>query len=203
MKALCGLCLAALALLSCGREPSSDSASVEGTAQSSAKLALESPAVGPDGAISPKVSCGAGTIWLPLKWDRVPSGTQELALYFGRLKEGAGESGSKGGVSFAAMITGISPELGGMAANTFPAGSEYQYFVSIKNCPSERGGQRFLVELFALGHPRSVPTDDDFAKRLAEEALRVEQFATRSQAASEFRAEALATGRFVAIYAPR
>lgn len=202
MKALCGLCLVALALSSCGGKSSSNSAAVEKTtARSSAKLDLDSPALGPDGEISPRVSCGAGTIWLPLKWGRPPSGTEELVLYFGRLRE-AGEDSPKGGVSFAAMITGISPELRGMAANTFPAGSEYRYFVSIENCPPAREGQRFLVELFALDHPRAIPADDDFAIRLAEEALGSGQLATASEAAAEFRAEALATGRFVAVYAP-
>jgi len=137
-----------------------------------------------------------------LKWGPAPRGTKELVLYFGRLKEGAGEGGSKGGVSFAAMITGISPELRGMAANTFPEGTEYQYFVSIKNCPPVREGQRFLVELFALDRSRGVPADDRFAVRLAEEALGVERVATESEAASEFREEALATDRFVAIYSP-
>ncbi len=191
-----------LALAGCGGGSSDGSASDGGgQGRSTAELELESPAVGADGTISPRVSCGSGTIWLPLKWGSPPSGTKELVLYWGRFEEGKAQ-GSGVKVSFAAVVTGISPALRGMAANTFPAGVEYQYFISIKNCPPARAGQRFLVELFAFDWQRAVPPDDRFAAALAEEALSVERPANESQVASEFRDEALASDRFVAVYAP-
>ena len=59
-----------------------------------------------------------------------------------------------------------------------------------------------VVEIFAFDRPRKVPSNDDFALRLAEEALGVKRFATKSAAASKFRREAIATSRFVAIYGP-
>jgi hypothetical protein len=188
----------ALMLGGCG-EASPESASQ--AAPNTTTIRLESPAVQTNGLIVPDVACGAGTIWLPLKWGQPPKGTEELVLYFGRFEEKAGDPRSVA-VSFAAIITGISPELRGMAANTFPPGSEYKYFVSLKNCPPVREGQHFLVELFALDGARGVPQDDDFATRLAEEALRVEQPVTSSPAAEDFRDEALGVGQFTAVYGP-
>jgi hypothetical protein len=188
---------AAVLLGGCGEDSVDDQ---EG--ERSAQIRLESPGVQANGLVSPHVSCGSGTIWLPLKWGSVPSETEELILYFGRFKGGTVDGVREAEVSFAAMVTDISPDLHGMAANTFPARSEYRYFISIENCPLVRNGQHYLVELFALGHRYPVPQDDQFAIRLGEEALGVEEFATESEAASLFRDEALATGRFVATYAP-
>ena len=129
MKILCALPLGVLAvalmLAGCGSESSGNQES-SGTS----RIQLESPAVRADGVISPHVSCGLGTIWLPLKWSSPPSGTKELILYFGRFKKETVDGAQGVRVSFAAMITGISPELHGMAANTFPSGAGPQYFVS-------------------------------------------------------------------------
>ncbi|HXR31434.1 MAG TPA: hypothetical protein VN752_09890 [Solirubrobacterales bacterium] len=185
-----------LAVAGCG-QASSDSGSAE-----SESIDFWSPAVGADGAVSPRVGCGGGTLWLPLKWGSIPSETEELMVYFSRIKREAGEDGPKVKVFFAAMITKISPKLRGIEANTFPEQSEYQYYVSVDNCPWYRSGQHYLVELFALDDPREIPENDRFAVRLGEEAMGVKQFATESEDASELRDEALASGRFVAVYVP-
>lgn len=131
-------------------------ASSESSSQASpsaATIQLESPAVQDNGVISPDVACGAGTIWLPLKWSDVPSGTEEMILYFGRFRREDAGGAQRVRVPFAAMLTGISPELHGMAANTFPAGSEPVIFGTSENCQTARIGQKLLVELFALGAP--------------------------------------------------
>lgn len=185
-----------LAVAGCG-QASSDSGSSE-----SSSIDFWSPAVRANGTISPRVNCGAGTLWLPLKWGSIPSETEELMVYFSRFKREAGDDGRKIKVLFAAMIFEISPKLRGIEANTFPEQSEYRYYVSLVNCPYFRNGQHFFVELFALDHQREIPRSNQFAVRLAEEALGVEQFATESEDASEFRDEALATGGFVAVYQP-
>jgi len=202
-SAFLAVALVAIATLAgCGGGSSDSSAADEpDRGQPSATIEFESPAVRTDGVIVPEVRCGQGTFWLPLKWDSLPEGTEGLVLYFGRFERDRDRArGVK--VSFAAIATGISPKLRGMAANTIPTGAEYHFYVSFENCPPERKGQRFLLELFAMGYPRGIPTDDAFALRLGEEALGVKQFATESEVATELREEALATGRFVAIYAP-
>lgn len=191
-----GVPAVALMLVGCGQQSSSQ------TPAGGSSIELSSPAVGADGVISPHVKCGAGTIWLPLKWGSIPSETEELILYFGRVRRVAVDGAQRIRVPFADMLSGINPELHGMAANTFPLGAEPLNFGFAENCLPVRTGQKLLVELFALDHPQGVPPNDEFVTRLAEEALGVAQYATASKAASEFREDALATGRFTAIYGP-
>jgi hypothetical protein len=200
MRALSGwgLGVLAAALIACGCGQGS-------SASTSSAIQLESPAVGVNGVISPRVSCGLGTIWLPLKWGSLPSGTKELVLYFGWFKEGAEAGGKRVVVPFGSVIREIEPSIHGIAANTLPEGSEYSYF-TINNCQPARKGQSYLVELFALDHPQlAVPEalDVGFVTGITEEALGVGQFAGDSETETQLTEESLATGHFIATYGPK
>jgi phosphatidylethanolamine-binding protein (PEBP) family uncharacterized protein len=193
-----GALTAAVVLLICGCGQGS-------TASIAPTIHLESPAVGADGVISPRVRCGAGTIWLPLKWGSPPSGTKELVLYFGWFKQGT-ETGGKGLlVPFGAVVREIRPSLRGIAANTLPEGSEYSYF-TVNNCQPQRKGQSYLVELFALDHPQSAvpePLTRRFVTGITEEALGTGRFAGGSAAETRLKEESLASSHLVATYGPK
>jgi len=160
--------------------------------------------VGTDGVISPKVSCGAGTLWLPLKWGSVPEGTDELAVYIGRFKYGAADGVKKPVAQFGALVSGIDPTLHGIAANTFPPEIASAGFFG-SSCPPVRTGQDILLELFALDTrgAANVSPDADFGTRVTEEALGVEQPATNSEFAMKLSEETLAAGRIAATYGPK
>ena len=155
--------------------------------------------------ISPRVRCGSGTIWIPLKWGALPSGTKELVLYFGWFKEGAEAGGKRVVVPFGTVIREIKPSAHGIAANTLPEGSEFSYF-TINNCQPERKGQSYLVELFALDHPQlAVPgtLTRGFVNGITEEALGLGRFAGDSEVETRLAEESLAIGHFVATYGPK
>jgi hypothetical protein len=178
----------------------------QGTSASpSEKISIESPAVAANGVISPKVSCGQGTIWLPLKWGALPSGTRELVLYFGWLRHGERGGRRRLAVPFGAVIGKIEPSLHGIAANTLPSDATWSYF-TVNNCQPEREGQEYLVELFALDHAaRAVPSplNVGFVTGITEEALGVGRFAGASGHETKLSEEALAVGHFTATYGPR
>jgi hypothetical protein len=170
----------------------------------SSTIRFESPAVQANGVISPRVSCGAGTLWIPLKWGAVPSGTEELAVYIGRFKE-AGEAGAHGvKVPFGALVSGIDPRVHGIAANTFPPEVVPAVFGPV-SCPPVRKGQNILLEVFALDEEGSAPTSlgSGSAARLTEEALEVGRFAAGAEPETTLAEEALAVGSLTATYGPR
>lgn len=159
--------IAALMVAGCGQSSSESS-----------EIDFWSPAVEADGVISPRVSCGAGTLWLPLKWGSVPSETEELAVFIGRFKEGDGAERLRT-MPFGALVSGIDPGVRGIAANTFPPDVIPASFGPV-SCPLARRGQRIHLELFALDHMRpavsSASLSPDLVIRLANEALAVGRF---------------------------
>jgi hypothetical protein len=193
-----GLWLLGVALLVCGCGGGT-------AAPPRSKISLESPAVGADGVISPRVSCGAGTIWLPLKWGALPSGTKELVLYFGWFKD-EGKGGERRiVVPFGSVIGRIKTSIHGTAANTLPPGASWSYF-TLNNCQPVREGQDYLVELFALDHPPHAipnPLKVGFVTGITEEALGMGRFAGGSAQATKLSEEALAVGHFTATYGPK
>jgi hypothetical protein len=197
MRALSGwgLGLLAAALLVCGCG--------QGSAVSPrSTIRFGSPAVGANGVISPRVSCGAGTIWLPLKWGALPSGTKELVLYFGWLKWDLKHGKRRLTVPFGSVIRKIKPSIHGVAANTLPAEAEWSYF-TVNNCQPVREGQEYLVRLFALDHSqRAVPQqlNAGLVTGLTEEALGVGRFSGHSKSATRLSEESLAVGQFTATY---
>jgi phosphatidylethanolamine-binding protein (PEBP) family uncharacterized protein len=198
MKALriwLGVLAVALILGGCGQASSKESSTIR----------FWSPAVQANGVISPRVSCGAGTIWLPLKWGTLPDGTKELVLYFGWFKDKAAGGRRKIVVPFGSVIYKIKPSAHGIAANTLPSESEFLYF-TLNNCQPVRKGQSYLVELFALGHPQqAVPEtlNASFVTGITEEALGKGRFAGDSEVETRLREEALAVGRLTATYGPK
>ena len=211
MRALGGWGIGALAvaLLVCGcgqGSSASTSSTIRGSsASTSSTIHFESPAVQANGVISPRVRCGAGTIWLPLKWGSLPDGTKELVLYFGWFKNEAGAGGRQIKVPFGSVIRKIKPSVHGIAANTLPSGSEWSYF-TVNNCQPKREGQSYLVELFAVDHPQLAvpePLNAAFVTGITEEALGVGRFGSSSEAETRLSEEALASGRFIATYGPK
>jgi len=187
-------------LAGCGSGSSSDPA----TMSDRAAIDFRSPGVGTDGVISPQVSCGAGTLWLPLKWGAVPKGTAELAIYIGRVEYENVDGAKKFVAPFGALVYGIDPALHGIAANTFPQGVGPAGYYG-RSCPSVRTGQDILLALLALDRRGAAPPSltADFGTRLAEETLRVEQPATSSEPAMKLLDETLAVGRITATYGPK
>jgi len=175
------------------------------SSEDSATIRFWSPAVQPNGVISPRVSCGLGTIWLPLKWGSLPSGTKELVLYFGWYKKDEKRPGQGVVIPFGSVIRKIKPSFHGIAANTLPPESEFSYF-TVNNCQPVRKGQSYLVELFALDHPQqAVPASLNvgFVTGITEEALGMGRFAGNSEFETKLSEEALAVGRFTATYGPK
>jgi hypothetical protein len=157
--------------------------------------------------ISPRVRCGAGSTWLPLKWGSLPSGTEELVLYFGWFKRGAEAGGKRVVVPFGTTVRKISPSVHGIAANTFPEEYEYSYFTR-NNCQPQRKGQSYLVELFALDHSQKRAPPEPLLTRgfvtgITEEALGLGRFAGDSDAETRLAEESSASGHFVATYGPK
>jgi hypothetical protein len=168
---------------------------------SSTTIRLTSPGVEADGVVSPKYSCGLGTIWLPLKWGDVPSGTEELFLYFGRFKRRTVGRAHRLVVPFAALIRKLKPSQHGYAANAMPANEGFGSFRSFNSCPPVRKGQHMLVELLALPRHRGGPTlTTAFVTGLTEAALEGTKAHVRSMSARALLEESLATGHFTAIY---
>lgn len=185
--------IATLVLAGCG-EGSSDSSRID----------FWSPAVGPDDVISPQVSCGGGTLWLPLKWGSVPDETNELAAYIGRFKYKTVDGEKKLVAQFGALVSGIDPGLHGIAANTFPP-EVVPVSVGLTSCPVVRKGQNILLGLFALDTGWVAPTslDTSFIARLTEEAVGVERPKASSESAARLTEKALAAGWVTAIYGPK
>lgn len=184
----------ALLLIGCGPAAPGDST-----------IRFWSPAVQANGVVSPRVSCGAGTLWLPLKWGALPDGTEELIVYIGRFKYGSVGAAEEVKVPFGALVARIGPRTRGIAANTFPPGVEPVSF-GPTSCPRVRKGQNILMALFALDHAAAFPLesfDSDFATALTEEALGIGRFAGSSDAETPLTEEALAVGHFTATYGPR
>jgi hypothetical protein len=159
------------------------------------RIRFESPAVGPGGAISPRVNCGQGSIWLPLKWGPPPGGTEELVVYLGRFyRDGSGLR-----VPFGIFITNIDPSTRSIPANTLPPGSSWN-FEGVESCP-ERRGQYILLQLFALGRPAPIAgLTEDALVGLTRTALGLGSSAEAPPWLDELTEGALARGRIVATY---
>lgn len=168
MKAGCvwGLVLAALApmLAGCGSSSSGEGASIR----------LWSPAVEANGRIEARVSCGGGTLWLPMKWGAAPDGAEELVVYIGQFEGGTG--GEALTVPFGALVGEVSPELRGIEANTLPPESSFTYFEPTHSCPPVREGQHVVLGIYAQDEAGGAPSrlGEAFVTALTEEALRGE-----------------------------
>jgi len=148
------------------------------------------------------VSCGSGSLWLPLKWGKAPAGTSELAVFIGRYEYEQTNDGRKLQVPFGDLISGISPALRGNAANAIPEGVFWSRFGKI-SCPPARRNQHIILELFALDRRQEGrELDRPVATRLTAEALRADGEAQSSRAPGELTREAVGIGHFLAVYAP-
>ena len=179
-----------LVLVGCGEKSSG-----------SAEIRFWSPAVDADGVVAPNVQCGLGTLWLPLKWGSIPEGTKDLVIYFGRFVQPDPKQPSKLEIPFGSAFPEVDLGVHGVEANAYPAGSSPHY-LTLTNCVPSRSGQQYVAALFALNEPSLLPEplSLDFAKRITEEALGVEDPVTVSPSAEELLDSTLASDSFTAIY---
>jgi hypothetical protein len=193
-------CALALVALATGCAGSSSSTKLASRTQ---PIDFESTAVLTNGAIRPGVSCGSGSLWLPLKWGEVPTGTVELAVYIGRYEYKQTKDGRELRVPFGDLLSRIDPTLRGIAANTVPQGATWSTF-GAPSCPPVRRGQHVLQELFALD--RSLAQRElgpRLATRLTKEALRANGEVEESvKTPGALTGDAVGVGRFFATYAP-
>ncbi len=150
--------LVSLALVGCGKSADEVNTYDQSTGSEGEKLReirFESPAVRKDGVISRRFECGGGSIWLPLRWDAPPPGTEELAVYLGRFVPGEGGGSRRLSVPFGIFITGIDPSTRGIPTNTLPPESSYITYKPFNSCPQDRRGQNVVLRLFALDRPIS------------------------------------------------
>lgn len=195
-----GLLAVALMLAGCGQTSS----------EGSSRIQFGSPAIRPDGEIASSYRCGAGTIWLPLKWSAVPADTAELVLYFGRFKMETAAGMPSVKVTNATLITDIDPSVRSIPTNTLPEGVVSSYYRPPNSCPPERKGQNVVLQLFALDDAQqltregiaSASLDSESAIELTEEALAPGESEPSSDLAATLTNEALAIGRFTATYGP-
>jgi hypothetical protein len=185
--AITGL-LGALFIASCGN-------SSPGTT----KISFRSAAVKANGKIRASVSCGAGSLWLPLEWGPTPRDTKELAIYIGLFSYKNVKGIKRLEVSFGEIISGVKPTLRRNRADTLPEGVTWSKFG--ESCPQDKRGLRVLQELFAFDRAQaSRKMDRHLATRLTEEALRNEGIDPDSRSPGPLTEDAVGIGRFTAVY---
>jgi hypothetical protein len=195
------LLAALLVFAGCGGASSGNSATDPGAPSETSPIHFKSPGVRANRLIRSNVNCGAGSLWLPLKWGPVPPGTKELAVYIGRFKYVEAGGTRKLVVPFADLISHVNPSVRGIAANTIPEGAAWSHFG--QNCLPVRRGQKILQEVFALDRTRPErPMKRGLAKRLTEEALAEGKAGAGPRSPGRLTEDAAGIGRFTAIYGP-
>ena len=161
---------------------------------------LKSPGIQANGSTAPNVHCGWGAIWLPLKWETVPKGTKELAIYIGRFKYVNAGGSRKLTVPYADLVSEIKPSLRKLPANVLPEGAGWSK-VGPTSCPVAKRGQRVLVEVFALDRRQTQrEMKQRLAMRLTEEALADSHPSTGPRAPGKLTRDAAAVGRLLTTY---
>ncbi len=130
---------------------SADGDAASTTAPAVQPLALSSSAIAADGVVPARFTCRAEDVSPPLLWQGVPAGTVELALV-------VRDVDAEGFVHW--VVTGLPPELGGLAEDTPPAGA-----VEAANdfgrpgwsgpCPPA-GTHNYEFRIYALAEPSGV-----------------------------------------------
>lgn len=116
------------------------------------EISFSSPAVEPSGLVAKGFRCEQN-LWLPLRWGKVPSSTEELALYIGRFENVAGGGSLSLQVPAGTLTLGISPALHEL--NHYPPGTFTATYRGDHLCP-HRGGGHYVYELFALSKGQQV-----------------------------------------------
>jgi hypothetical protein len=187
-----GLAVVALVVAGCGSGSSSSETAV---------IDLKSPGVGAGGVIKPNVSCGQGSLWVPLEWGDLPEDTKELAIFIGRFKY-VNEGGKrKVFVPFADLVSKIKPTERQLVANVLPEGVSWSFFGTL-SCPPVRTGQNILLELFALDSVHQRAMKQRLATRLVEEALKHPHPSEGPRSPGKLTSDTAAIGRLIATYGP-
>lgn len=185
-----GLIAAILALAGCG------GASPDRPALSA--ISLESPGLQANGELKPSTRCGWGSLWVPLKWGKVPKNTKELAVYLGRFKYASGHGRRRVVVQFADLVSKFKPSEHRFAANVLPEGITWSTFGT--NCVTARKGQHLLLEVFALDRIGQRLITRTQATRLTEEALAHPRASEGGQPPGKPLQGATAVGRLITGY---
>jgi hypothetical protein len=186
-----GTVVVALALAGCG----------SGSTPITSVIDLKSSGIQANGVIRPNVSCGAGSLWIPLEWGSLPEDTKELAIYIGRFKYVKDGDARKLVVPFADLVSKIKPSEHRLVANVLPEGVSWSYFGRL-SCPPVRQGQNVLLQLFALDRIHGRAMKQRLATRLAEEALAKRQPDTAPRSPGKLTSDVTAVGRLIATYGP-
>jgi hypothetical protein len=185
-----GLIAVALALGGCGGSSDTPVTSV---------IDLKSPGVGANGVLKPSVFCGYGSLWVPLKWGKVPEDTKELAIYIGRFKYVKEGGTRKLVVPFADLVSRFKPTEHRLVANVLPDGISWSYFGT--NC-LPRKGQNILLEVFALDRIHQRAMKQSLATRLTEEALKHPRSSEGPRSPGKLTSDTAAIGRLIVTYGP-
>jgi len=187
---LWSLALVAATLTSCG------GASSDPPALSA--IELKSSALRANGELKPSTRCGWGSLWVPLQWGKVPTGTKELAVYLGRFKYANEHGKRRVVVQFADLVSKFSPGERRIVANVLPEGVSWSYFGT--NCVTAQRGQKLLLEVFALDRigPRQITRSQ--ATQLTEEALAHRRPTSEGRPPGKPVQDAIAVGRLITGY---
>lgn len=112
-------------------------------------IELQIPVLLPYRFLPERYTCDGADLSIPLRWERVPRGTAELALFI--LDERPG-----GMTSIDWAVAGLSSALSGITAGRLPAGAVVGRNSFGKDaysiCPEHGQEQIYIVALFALSH---------------------------------------------------
>src|SRR3954451_19507537 len=162
-------------------------------------IPLKSPGVEANGVLKPSVFCGYGSLWVPLKWGKVPEDTKELAILLARFKYVKEGGVRKLVVPFADLVSKFKPTEHELVANVLPEGISWSYFGV--NC-IHRKGQRILLEVFALDRIHHRGMRQPLATRLTEEALKHPHPIESPRSPGILTSDTTAVGRVIATYGP-
>jgi len=179
-----GLLVLALALASCGSDSPTTSV-----------IDLKSPGMKANGELKPNVRCGWGSLWVPLEWGAVPTGTRELAILLARFEYAKERGKRKPIVRFADLVSNFKPSEHRLVANVLPEGVGWSFFGT--NCVTSSKGQHLLLEVFALDKPGPRAMDRRLATRLAEEALSDSSPSEGPRSAGKLTEDAAGIGRLI------
>lgn len=113
-----------------------------------ADMSLQSPSVPPSGALSAEYTCDGKNTSPALRWQGVPQGTAELALFVMNTRPVEGQ------LFFDWAVAGLSPDLEAIEAGALPKGAVVGRNSSGKRsyeiCPPKGEGETYLFTVFAL-----------------------------------------------------
>jgi hypothetical protein len=162
----CCVCLlAAQVLAGCGSE-------IKDTGQNEpvepSTIELSSPFLTKGGMIPRGFTCQAKSIWLPLRWAKVPVGTAELILYGSRVRhEDVGRSGVAT-LRSAIVIGGLQPSIRNLKAGSLPEDAFLVGYHPEAFCIKPDPREELTLQLYALAPAQQVRGSDPAFEAIVE-----------------------------------